>query len=158
MPPPTPQAAAAKKRKKPRAAASNAQKSAAAQAACSNASPATSKSKTSVDTRVANDIDEIFGTLTARKEEREAVRQAKAADQAAAAKEAQKRKKQRRSNMVCDNVFGEAYDLNAVIDPQNAKVHRVDRDSGFNVYKAHHLGLGRGGGTPLCPFDCKCCF
>ena len=35
---------------------------------------------------------------------------------------------------------------------------RFDQPSGLNVYKAHALGLGRGGGTPLCPFDCDCCF
>ena len=35
---------------------------------------------------------------------------------------------------------------------------QVDQTSGYNVYKAHALGLGRGGGTPLCPFDCKCCY
>ena len=64
----------------------------------------------------------------------------------------------RRAELVYDPVFGEAYDPNALVDPQQARVHRIDKDSGFNVYKAHHLGLGRGGDTPLCPFDCKCCY
>ena len=45
-----------------------------------------------------------------------------------------------------------------VIDPQNAKVHRHDAATGLRVFKAHALGLGQGGGTPLCPFDCKCCY
>ena len=35
---------------------------------------------------------------------------------------------------------------------------QVDQTSGYNVYKAHALGLGRGGDTSLCPFDCKCCY
>ena len=60
--------------------------------------------------------------------------------------------------MVRDPIFGEEYDPSLCIDPNNARVHRFDRESGFNVYKAHHLGLGHGGGTPLCPFDCMCCF
>ncbi|KAL1522986.1 hypothetical protein AB1Y20_017949 [Prymnesium parvum] len=108
-----------------------------------------------------DDMDEIFGGLTAKKLEREELRKAKEAEAAEAAAEAEaarRREKKRRANVVRDNVFGEAYDLNATIDPQNAKVHRVDHESGWNVYKAHHLGLGRGGGTPLCPFDCKCCY
>jgi len=26
------------------------------------------------------------------------------------------------------------------------------------VYSTDQLRLGQGGGTPLCPFDCQCCF
>ncbi len=56
------------------------------------------------------------------------------------------------------DIFGETYDPGYRIDPNNAKVHRKDAATGLNVYKAQHLGLGLGGGTPLCPFDCDCCF
>ena len=36
---------------------------------------------------------------------------------------------------------------------------RVDEDSGFNVYSEDALNLNKvSGGTPLCPFDCYCCF
>ena len=36
---------------------------------------------------------------------------------------------------------------------------RVDEDSGFNVYSEAALNLNKvSGGTPLCPFDCDCCF
>lgn len=66
--------------------------------------------------------------------------------------------RRRKRERVIDPVFGEEYDLDGAVDPQNAQVHRIDRASGFNVYKVHHLGIGRGGGTPLCPFDCRCCF
>ena len=32
-------------------------------------------------------------------------------------------------------------------------------DEGLPVYKFYHLGMDQeDGGTPLCPFDCKCCF
>ncbi|KAF8559220.1 DUF1764-domain-containing protein [Imleria badia] len=30
---------------------------------------------------------------------------------------------------------------------------------GFNIYKEDELGISTtGGDTPLCPFDCQCCF
>ena len=36
---------------------------------------------------------------------------------------------------------------------------RIDEDTGFNVYSEESLNLNRvSGGTPLCPFDCDCCF
>ena len=56
------------------------------------------------------------------------------------------------------DIFGEEYDPSLRIDPMAARVHRFDNPSGYNVYKAQSLGLGRGGGTPDCPFDCMCCF
>ncbi len=39
-----------------------------------------------------------------------------------------------------------------------APLERIDLESGYPVYKAHLLGVGGGGGSPLCPFDCFCCF
>jgi hypothetical protein len=44
-----------------------------------------------------------------------------------------------------------------IINPE-APLHRVDKETGLPVYKAHLLRVGEGGGTPLCPFDCNCCF
>ena len=32
-------------------------------------------------------------------------------------------------------------------------------EEGFNVYTENELGMNdEGGDTPLCPFDCECCF
>ena len=105
------------------------------------------------------DLDDIFAGLAGK---REAVREAaRAAEAAAAVPEAPRddaRGKRRRGRFERDNVFGEEYDPSVAIDPQNARVHRFDNPSGLRVFKAHALGLGRGGGTPLCPFDCTCCF
>jgi hypothetical protein len=40
----------------------------------------------------------------------------------------------------------------------NPQVHRV-AEGGLPVYKYFHLGMDqKDGGTPLCPFDCDCCF
>lgn len=44
-----------------------------------------------------------------------------------------------------------------IISPE-APVERIDKESGYPVYKAHLLKVGEGGGTPQCPFDCDCCF
>eukprot|EP01035_Chromulina_nebulosa_P021113 gene21113-27358_t len=44
-----------------------------------------------------------------------------------------------------------------IINPE-APLERIDKQSGLPVYKAHILKVGEGGGTPLCPFDCNCCF
>lgn len=36
---------------------------------------------------------------------------------------------------------------------------RRKTDDGFNIYKEDELGISNAGGdTPLCPFDCECCF
>lgn len=35
---------------------------------------------------------------------------------------------------------------------------RFDEELGVNVYSVAALGVGRGGGTDACPFDCQCCF
>ena len=41
---------------------------------------------------------------------------------------------------------------------ENPQVHRYAAD-GLPVYKHFHLGMDQqDGGTPLCPFDCDCCF
>lgn len=38
------------------------------------------------------------------------------------------------------------------------KVHRFTTE-GLPIYKYYHLGVNQNdGGTPLCPFDCDCCF
>lgn len=106
-------------------------------------------------------LDDIFGGLSsAKRAAKERADEAAAAEAASAAARAAVRDDERaqRKNIVRDPIFGEEYDANAAIDPNNARVHRLDSRSGLNVYKAHHLGLGHGGGTPLCPFDCNCCF
>ena len=104
-------------------------------------------------------LDDIFGGLANARATRDAKRQAaeeaeRARSEAEAAAAARRKPP---SELVRDPIFGEVYEADSV-DPQNAKVHRHDRESGLRVFKAHALGLGRGGGTRLCPFDCNCCF
>jgi hypothetical protein len=37
---------------------------------------------------------------------------------------------------------------------------RKRTEEGYTIYREEELGLGsnKGGDTPLCPFDCDCCF
>jgi len=35
---------------------------------------------------------------------------------------------------------------------------RYDAKAGMNIYSMESLGIGKGGDTDLCPFDCNCCF
>mmetsp|Transcript_36586 Transcript_36586/g.60602 ORF Transcript_36586/g.60602 Transcript_36586/m.60602 type:complete len:197 (+) Transcript_36586:55-645(+) len=105
----------------------------------------------------ATELDEIFATLAPKRAVRDEARRQQS-QQLEEACDLQRARKRAGKNVLVDPVFGEAYDLDRAIDPQNAKVHRFDHISGFRVFKAHDLGLGRGGGTPLCPFDCNCCF
>ncbi|KAG9392148.1 Protein of unknown function DUF1764 eukaryotic [Carpediemonas membranifera] len=35
---------------------------------------------------------------------------------------------------------------------------RRETEEGYKIYSFDELKLGRGGDTPLCPFDCDCCF
>jgi hypothetical protein len=37
---------------------------------------------------------------------------------------------------------------------------RKRTDEGYQIYSEEELGLGNkgGGDTPLCPFDCDCCY
>lgn len=37
------------------------------------------------------------------------------------------------------------------------KPRRVTED-GYKIYTMEELGLGKGGDTEDCPFDCNCCF
>jgi len=35
---------------------------------------------------------------------------------------------------------------------------RRTTEDGLNIYDINELNIGKGGDTPLCPFDCECCF
>ncbi len=41
---------------------------------------------------------------------------------------------------------------------QEQKGSRKITEDGYKVYSLEELGVGKGGDTDLCPFDCECCF
>jgi len=47
--------------------------------------------------------------------------------------------------------------LDAVVNPRAKYGNRKVID-GWKIYKEEELKIGHGGGTPLCPFDCNCCY
>jgi hypothetical protein len=42
-------------------------------------------------------------------------------------------------------------------EQENNKGRKMTED-GFKVYTEEELGIGKGGDTEDCPFDCKCCY
>ncbi|KAF8807547.1 DUF1764-domain-containing protein [Phlegmacium glaucopus] len=51
------------------------------------------------------------------------------------------------------------HDKTADFEDSRGSGDRRKTEEGWTVYKEHELGLsGEGGDTPLCPFDCNCCF
>jgi hypothetical protein len=101
-------------------------------------------SQAATPTPVASDIDDLFQQLkTSKKQKQEQdVLQAKVLKQ----EETRKASKQKLKAS-----------LPRIVNPE-APIERIDKESGYPVYKAHLLKVGEGGGTPLCPFDCNCCF
>ena len=65
-----------------------------------------------------------------------------------------RRRREEEKKTTAENSSGERFGF---VSPE-APVHRIDEATGLPVYKAHLLKVGEGGGTPLCPFDCNCCF
>ncbi|KAF9475616.1 DUF1764-domain-containing protein [Pholiota conissans] len=52
-----------------------------------------------------------------------------------------------------------AGDPNAAFKDSRGTADRRKTEEGWLVYKEDELGIGdEGGDTPLCPFDCECCF
>jgi hypothetical protein len=48
---------------------------------------------------------------------------------------------------------------NRMRSPDSPQPLRVDPSTGMPIYSADALKIGQGkGDTPLCPFDCECCY
>jgi hypothetical protein len=61
-------------------------------------------------------------------------------------------------NLQIESTYGIIKSANVQIFSPEAPLERIDKATGLPVYKAHLLKVGEGGGTPLCPFACDCCF
>ncbi|CAN4095540.1 unnamed protein product [Withania somnifera] len=93
-----------------------------------------------------NEIDEIFAGKKRKKPEN----QEKTSGAAVADPKKVKKSKGKSSRITKDNKdFSEP-----------ARKSRKKTADGFSLYTEEELGIGRAnaGGTPLCPFDCDCCF
>lgn len=81
------------------------------------------------------DLDELFGKLK------------KAPKAPAAEVPREKPAKQKKAIGSKDDIFGTG----------TGRARRKTAD-GLTLYTEDELNSGKGGDTPLCPFDCKCCF
>lgn len=111
----------------------------------------TKETKPSVDVGVARkEIDDLFNTAKKAKVE------AKVEEEEALAAKPVKVKKVKKEESLPYGIM-KSDNGNVIVNPE-APLERIDPESGLPVYKAHLLKVGEGGGTPLCPFDCNCCF
>ncbi|EEB07170.1 hypothetical protein SJAG_02251 [Schizosaccharomyces japonicus yFS275] len=95
------------------------------------------------------EIDEIFASKkktstekSSSKDQKESKKDDKKPEQVNVAKSQMKPKK-----MPKDDLFA---------DPKG-NTGRKRTEEGFLVYDEDELRIGKGGDTPLCPFDCDCC-
>ena len=95
---------------------------------------------------VSQEIDDLFESIKHKKIEKK---------EESLRKEAQDKLEYKKLKKLKDEKNSVPPEL--IISPE-APIHRWDTESGLPVYKAHLLKVGEGGGTPLCPFDCNCCF
>eukprot|EP00598_Pedospumella_elongata_P012966 CAMPEP_0184989332 /NCGR_PEP_ID=MMETSP1098-20130426/27954_1 /TAXON_ID=89044 /ORGANISM="Spumella elongata, Strain CCAP 955/1" /LENGTH=138 /DNA_ID=CAMNT_0027514309 /DNA_START=81 /DNA_END=497 /DNA_ORIENTATION=+ len=104
---------------------------------------------------VSKEIDDLFGTVLKKSSKKPIVEKEPSSD-AEDSTEKKKRPKHRSSNEPTYGVMKTTHGGD-IVNPE-APLERIDAESGLPVYKAHLLKVGEGGGTPLCPFDCNCCF
>ena len=99
-------------------------------------------------------IDELFQNFKAEKRKRQDRIESERKLEAAQRRKAREERRRAEKSALAASSLGEPFRL---VSPE-APVHRIDEATGLPVYKAHLLKVGEGGGTPLCPFDCNCCF
>jgi hypothetical protein len=115
-------------------------------------SKVTSVNKKLVDKTQLAEIDTLFSTAKETKAKR---KEEKTESDPATEKTAKRNRNTDESNRPYGVMKSE---IPGVIVNPEAPLERIDVESGLPVYKAHLLKVGEGGGTPLCPFDCNCCF
>ena len=47
---------------------------------------------------------------------------------------------------------------NSEVQTEKKQKARKRTEEGYRIFHEDELKINRGGGTPLCPFDCQCCF
>lgn len=95
-----------------------------------------------------DDIEDIFGKLKTNKEARMAA-------------EKQSEEEKASLQMLLDRAAKRSANNSVAIRQSNVKKdpNRRYTEDGFPIYTTEELGLStKGGDTPLCPFDCECCF
>ncbi|XP_068644820.1 uncharacterized protein C6G9.01c [Aristolochia californica] len=97
--------------------------------------------------KTGDEIEEIFSTLKKRKKPDQG--ETGEVTKAACIKQKLKKKKNKAKQVTAKE--------SGFVDPPKPRRRAED---GLAIYSAEELGIGKSdaGGTPLCPFDCDCCF
>ncbi|KAL5779009.1 hypothetical protein ACOSQ2_009746 [Xanthoceras sorbifolium] len=95
--------------------------------------------------KLRNEIDEIFGGKKRKKPEGK--KTSKSSEEVKSVEP--KRKKEKKSKGAMEGDFADA-----------AGQSRKRTEGGLSIYTEEELGINNAdaGNTPLCPFDCSCCF
>ena len=104
-----------------------------------------------------NEIDDIFSSMKKNKQVEQEPAPAVTARSKGTAGTKTKESNERLSRAM-DSSHGLIKSKHQSIISPEAPLERIDKATGLPVYKAHLLKVGEGGGTPLCPYDCDCCF
>ncbi|KAL2317932.1 hypothetical protein Fmac_031808 [Flemingia macrophylla] len=105
---------------------------------------------TSTHQKAGNEIDEIFAGKKRKKYETEKIgKLGEVTKKIDKTKKKKKKNVKRKADGADDGEFADP--------PSRPRNKTVD---GFSVYTEEELGINNadGGNTPLCPFDCSCCF
>jgi hypothetical protein len=109
-------------------------------------------------------IDDIFASAASakkkkKKEEEEEKAKLKEAGGAGDASAGKKKKKQAgpQSGKFVPAEYSSAKD-DIDLDGIFPRYKRKKTNEGYALYSEKELRIDQGGGTPLCPFDCNCCF
>ncbi|KAF7847852.1 hypothetical protein BT93_L2513 [Corymbia citriodora subsp. variegata] len=108
--------------------------------------PVVKEEKASPPTKKSNDeIDDIFATKKRKKSEKGDAE--KPAENGSG--KTKKMKKKKKNKGLAESALGDA--------PSRSRKKTAD---GLTIYTEDELGINKadGGDTPLCPFDCSCCF
>ena len=99
--------------------------------------------------KFGGEIEEIFTAAKKRKKIEREKTEKPTKDAAKVKNTTKKNKKKKKGKLGNENGFGESESR-----------PRKKTEEGLSVYTEEELGLNKadGGGTPLCPFDCSCCF
>ena len=100
------------------------------------------------DRKDADAIDDMFS---------QAIKKKRLNEQTAKAAQEEEEAREKRYKQAAIEAKREAVLFTGNPDP---KIHRWDKETGLPVYKYYDLRMGEAGSgfTPLCPFDCSCCF
>lgn len=120
----------------------------------SSSSASSSKESAQCVAQHQSEIDEveaIFSSIVKHKKRKE---ETKAEESKKDEEEKREKKKLEKKIKLAEDASDQA----RIILSPDPPIHRWDKESGLPVYKYAALKVGDGGGTPLCPFDCDCCF